>query len=164
MANETVSGPASGGAKNTGGLALVENAEAIARLYRRLVLLVGVQLLLSFLRAPLMMAVPAATTPMAVVVLLVLLGTAVALALTAYALTDHMGTGAPLLWAIAMFLPLYQYHFPPGAELQGLGLVQTAWHQGRLFRADQREHRGAPAALADLAVRVKMDITINQLR
>lgn len=105
MANETVSGPASGGAKNTGGLALVENAEAIARLYRRLVLLVGVQLLLSFLRAPLMMAVPAATTPMAVVVLLVLLGTAVALALTAYALTDHMGTGAPLLWAIAMFLP-----------------------------------------------------------
>ena len=56
MANGTTSGPASGGAKSTGGLALVENAEAIARLYHRLVLLVGVQLLFSFLRGPLVVA------------------------------------------------------------------------------------------------------------
>ncbi|HTG35579.1 MAG TPA: hypothetical protein VLB76_21875 [Thermoanaerobaculia bacterium] len=105
MANGTVSGPASGGAKSTGGLALVENAEAIARLYRRLVLLVGVQLLFSFLRGPLVTAVPGVAVPMAVIMLLVLLGTAVALAFTAYALTEHMGTGTPLLWAIAMFLP-----------------------------------------------------------
>jgi hypothetical protein len=86
-------------------LALVENAEAIARLYRRLVLLVGVQLLFSFLRVPLVTAVPGVAGPMAVVVVLVLLGSAVALAVTAYALTEHMGTGTPLLWAIAMFLP-----------------------------------------------------------
>jgi hypothetical protein len=105
MANGTTPDPVSGGGKSMGGLALVENAEAIARLYRRLVLLVGLQLLLSFLRVPLMMAVPAAATPMAVIVLLVLLGSAVALALTAYALTEQMGTGAPLLWAVAMFLP-----------------------------------------------------------
>ncbi len=86
MANETVPGPASGGGQSTGGLALVENAEAIARLYRRLVLLVGVQILFSFLRVPLVTAVPAVAVPMAVIVLLVLLGTAVALALTAYTL------------------------------------------------------------------------------
>lgn len=105
MANETDSGPASGGAKSTGGLALVENAEAIARLYRRLVLLVGVQLLFTFLRVPLVRAVPAVAALMGAIVLLVLVGLAVALAVTAYALTDHMGTGTPLLWAIAMFLP-----------------------------------------------------------
>ena len=67
-------------------------------------LLVGLQLLLGVLRAPLM-AVPAAATLMAVVGLLVWLGSAVALALTAYALTEHMRTGVPVLWAIAMFLP-----------------------------------------------------------
>jgi len=86
-------------------MALVENAEAIARLYRRLVLLVGVQILFSFLRGPLIVAAPAVAVPLAVVVLLALLGTAVALAVTAYALTEHMGTGSPLLWTIAMFLP-----------------------------------------------------------
>ena len=105
MANGTVSGPASGGGQSTGGLALVENAEAIARLYRRLVLLVGVQLLFSFLRVPLVTAVPAVAALMGAIVLLVLLGTSVGLALTAYALTEHMGTGMPVLWAIAMFLP-----------------------------------------------------------
>ncbi len=105
MANETFSDPASGGAKSTAGLALVENAEAIARLYRRLVLLVGVQLLVGFFRVQLLMAMPAAEVLVAVIVLLVVLGAAVALALTAYNLTDHLGTGMPVLWAIAMFLP-----------------------------------------------------------
>jgi len=105
MANGTTSDPASGGTRSTGGLAIVENAEAIARLYRRLVLLVGLQILFSILRGPLVVAAPAVAVPMAVIVLLVLLSTAVALALTAYALTEHMGTGTPLLWAIAMFLP-----------------------------------------------------------
>src|SRR3954465_7869196 len=105
MANETASGPVSGDGTSMGGAGVVENAEAIARLYRRLVLLVGLQLLLGFLRIPLVLAVPAAATLMAVVGFLVWLGSAVALALTAYALTEQMGTGAPVLWAIAMFLP-----------------------------------------------------------
>jgi hypothetical protein len=105
MANGTVPNPGSGAGQGPGGLALVENAEVIARLYRRLVLLVGVQLLFTFLRVPLVTAVPALAALMGLVVILVLLGTAVALAITAYSLTDHMGIGGPLLWAIAMFLP-----------------------------------------------------------
>jgi hypothetical protein len=102
MPNENVNDPKPG---VRGGLAIVENAEAIARLYRRLVLLVGVQLLLSFLRAPMVMAAPSAAVPLSVVFILLFVGSAVALAATAYTLTDHLGAGIPILWAVAMVLP-----------------------------------------------------------
>jgi hypothetical protein len=102
MPNENVNDPKPG---VRGGLAIVENAEAIARLYRRLVLLVGVQLLLSFLRAPMVMAAPSAAVPLSVVFILLFVGSAVALAATAYTLTDHLGAGIPILWTVAMVLP-----------------------------------------------------------
>jgi hypothetical protein len=102
MPNENVNDPKPG---VRGRLAIVENAEAIARLYRRLVLLVGVQLLLSFLRAPMVMAAPSAAVPLSVVFILLFVGSAVALAATAYTLTDHLGAGIPILWTVAMVLP-----------------------------------------------------------
>jgi hypothetical protein len=83
----------------------VEEAEGIARLYRRLVLLVGLQILLGFAQLP-MSAVPAeqrSVVAMAIVgVLLVVLA---ALAVTAYQLTLLLDAGSPIVWAIAMFIP-----------------------------------------------------------
>jgi len=101
MANEIGPGPGSAAPGRAGGLAIVQNAETIARLYRRLVLLVGLQILLSMLRVPLALASPA----MAALVILALLASTIAIVVTAYQLTDQMGTGSPVLWALAMFLP-----------------------------------------------------------
>jgi predicted permease len=97
-------GPFSGSA-GPGGLAIVENAETIARLYRRLVLLVGFQILVSFLRVPLMTAPAGMVFPLALVFLVLVIGSAVALAVTAYRLAEQMGLGRPLMWALKMFLP-----------------------------------------------------------
>jgi hypothetical protein len=83
----------------------VEEAEGIARLYRRLVLLVGLQILLAFAQIPMDM-VPAEQKPLAGMVTLgVLLVVLVAMAVTAYQLTLLLDAGSPLGWAIAMFLP-----------------------------------------------------------
>jgi hypothetical protein len=87
------------------GLAIVENAETIARLYRRLVLLVGTQILLGVLQLPLAaMRVPGVGLLLALLPF-VLLGVLVATSVTAYQLTSAMGSGPPIAWAIAMFLP-----------------------------------------------------------
>jgi hypothetical protein len=93
------------GSASPGGLAIVENAEAIARLYRRLVLLVGVQILVSFVRVPMMTAPAGVAFFLALVFLALVLVTAVALAVTAYRLAEQMGLNRPLTWALAMFLP-----------------------------------------------------------
>jgi hypothetical protein len=83
----------------------VEEVEGVARLYRRLVLLVGLQLLLSFVQIP-MAAVPEAQkAQVGVAVLAILLVVLVAIAVTAYRLTLLMVEGSPVFWAIAMFLP-----------------------------------------------------------
>jgi hypothetical protein len=84
----------------------LDAAEAIAKLYRRLVLLVGLQLLLGVFAQTL----PAMGSSMvagllSIVVLVGLLCILAMLAVTAYKLTEHLGTGLPILWAIAMFLP-----------------------------------------------------------
>jgi uncharacterized protein DUF4339 len=87
-----------------------EDAETIAGLYRRLVLLVGAQLLLGFffqfLAAGVSSVAPRiAASLISSATLLVLLGVLAALAVTAYKLAPYLGAGVPLLWAIAMFLP-----------------------------------------------------------
>src|SRR5689334_440355 len=76
------------------------DAEAIALNYRRLVLLVGFQLLLAFLQMPDRQR----TEPslLAGVKSLFLLITVVAIAVTAYRLTRHLGSSVPILWAILM--------------------------------------------------------------
>jgi hypothetical protein len=81
---------------------LFQDAEAIARLYRRLVLLVGAQMLGYYANSS---AKRSPFAAVAVVILVVLIGILVAQAVTAYKLTRHLGDGAPILWAVAMFLP-----------------------------------------------------------
>jgi hypothetical protein len=83
-------------------LAPVGDAETTARLYRRLVLLVGLQLLMSFAQVSMQVS---RSPVLPGVVLLVLLGVLVGLAVTAYSLSQHLGESVPVLWAIAMFLP-----------------------------------------------------------
>ena len=79
-------------------------AEAIAGLYRRLVLLVGLQVLLGLLQVRLDQATPAAGL-LSLLISVVLIGTLVAIAVTTYKLTGHLGEGLPILWAVAMFIP-----------------------------------------------------------
>lgn len=82
------------------------DAEAIARLYRRLVLLVGLQILLSVPQLLLQEATPSLGVGLVgVVVFLVLLGILVAMVATTYKLARVLGAGLPILWAIAMFVP-----------------------------------------------------------
>lgn len=86
-------------------LAPVRNAEITAKLYRRLVLLVGLQILLSFGRVVGALEGSTVALVLFMVVLFLLLWVFVATAVTAYQLTKHMGQSVPILWAIAMFLP-----------------------------------------------------------
>jgi hypothetical protein len=74
-----------------------EDAEAIAGLYRRLVLLVGAQLLLGFFFQFLAAGVSSVVPRIA--------ASLISSAVTAYKLAPYLGSGVPLLWAIAMFLP-----------------------------------------------------------
>lgn len=88
----------------------LDDAEAIAKQYRRLVILVGLQLLLSC-----MIRVPAASAAIAEPSLgtaLLIMGLAVALlfivaalVVSAYRLAGLLGEGVPVLWAAAMFVP-----------------------------------------------------------
>jgi hypothetical protein len=87
-------------------LAPVKNAETTARLYRRLVLLVGLQILVSFARFPAILQERSIVAlAIQLVGLVVALGVYVATAVTAYQLTRHLGESLPVLWAIAMFIP-----------------------------------------------------------
>ena len=79
-------------------------AERVARLYRRLVVLFGVGLILS---------VPVGRLPvgsgMAVVevgALVVTLALFIGLLVTSYRLTTHLGSHSPVIWAIGMCIPL----------------------------------------------------------
>jgi hypothetical protein len=90
---------------------VADEAEAIAKLYRRLVLAVGGQLLLSLI-ANLMsaMANPGGGTALvvgllAIVILVVVIATEVVIVGTAYRLARRLGSGTPVLWAVAMFIP-----------------------------------------------------------
>ena len=80
----------------------LDDAEAIAKLYRRLVLLVGAQLLVGFFYQ--MQPGPEASI-LAVILSLVVLGLSVALVVTSYRLARYLGAGAPVLWGVAMFIP-----------------------------------------------------------
>src|SRR5262249_50245366 len=82
-------------------------AEAIAKLYRRLVLAVGAQLLLGFVSNSLsvMARGSAAVGLLALLVLPVALGISIFIAITAYKLSNRPQIGLPILWAIAMFIP-----------------------------------------------------------
>jgi hypothetical protein len=109
MVNGIGPGPASEAPGRAGGLAIVQNAETIARLYRRLVILVGIQLLVGGYVQVLSASGASASGPgfLALIASLVLIGTFFALPVTAYQLTSQMREGrrSPILWAVLMILP-----------------------------------------------------------
>lgn len=82
-----------------------EDAEELARLYRRLVLLVGLQILGSFFLVPSQLEPAQPPSALAVLVNLALLVVVALTVVTAYKLTQTMRSGPPLLWAIAMLFP-----------------------------------------------------------
>jgi hypothetical protein len=82
-----------------------EKAEKVAQLYRRLVLLVGGQIVLTFA----LLAVPEESDSVVLGLLvlatgLVVLGLSIALVVTAYRLARELGAGSPGLWAAGMFV------------------------------------------------------------
>lgn len=81
------------------------NAELIARLYRRLVLLVGFQILLNVAQVLLQVQDPGTAALVNPLILLGLLGLLVAICGTAYKLARPLELGWPLVWAIFMFVP-----------------------------------------------------------
>ncbi|HKH45978.1 MAG TPA: DUF4339 domain-containing protein [Thermoanaerobaculia bacterium] len=84
-------------------LAPLEDAETMARLYRRLVLLVGMQIVLEVFRLTTNTAFSSQAA--ASIFFLLWIALLLATAVTAYQLTRQLREGVPLLWAIAMFLP-----------------------------------------------------------
>lgn len=88
--------------------AVVQDAEAIAVHYRRLVLLVGCQLLLGCIGTPVQAAIASTEwvgVLVSVIYLLLLLLVWVMTIGTAYKLAGHLGESAPIVWAILMFIP-----------------------------------------------------------
>jgi hypothetical protein len=83
---------------------VADEAEAIAKLYRRLVLLVGAQLLLGVL-ANMLSLMRAVAGLLALLALPVTIGISIFIAVTAYKLSGRLQAGLPILWAIAMFIP-----------------------------------------------------------
>ncbi|HET9227287.1 MAG TPA: DUF4339 domain-containing protein [Thermoanaerobaculia bacterium] len=83
----------------------LEDAEAIAKHYRRLVLLVGAQLLLSGYFQGQGPEMSQGEAVLALILLPVLLGVTVYLVSTAYRLARYLDAGVPVLWAVAMFIP-----------------------------------------------------------
>lgn len=107
MADEIVPGLAGVAPGRESGIAIVQNAEVIARLYRRLVILVGLQLVSALTVQALAAAPFAGSFLVAVVADLLVFGTLIALPVTAYQLTSQMkeGSRSPILWAVMMLLP-----------------------------------------------------------
>jgi hypothetical protein len=91
--------------EQSAGLRLADDAEVIARLYRRLVLLVGLQIVLSFARLPAVFSSAPVAIAWTILVLLALIVVIAALVVTTYKLAGHLKAGPPILWAIALFLP-----------------------------------------------------------
>jgi hypothetical protein len=85
----------------------LEDAEAIARLYRRLVLLVGAQLVVGcFFRVPSTEAeLSQGTALLALLLTPVVIGLGIAMVVTTYKLARHLGSDLAVLWAVAMFIP-----------------------------------------------------------
>jgi heme A synthase len=83
----------------------VADAEEIAKQYRRLVLLVGLQILIGVFQVPSQIEPSGAVGPFAGLVGLVAIVVVIATSVAAYKLSSRLGSGAPLAWAIAMFLP-----------------------------------------------------------
>ncbi len=88
----------------------LSQAEAIASTYRRLVLTVGAQLLLGFLRFPVFGALALIDSGPLIVVAIIayfvaFITTSVMIATTAYKLSGHLEAGPPLAWAVVMFVP-----------------------------------------------------------
>ena len=84
----------------------LEDADAIARLYRRLVLLVGLQLLIGCLvRVPSEHSASPAAALLALTGVVMAIGLALAMVITTYKLAQHLGAGSPTLWALGMFVP-----------------------------------------------------------
>lgn len=82
-----------------------ETAETVARLYRRLVLLVGAQLVLSYF--VLVMVEPTESTVGSLLVIagaLLVIGLSMALVVTAYRLARELGSSVPVLWAAGMLM------------------------------------------------------------
>jgi hypothetical protein len=80
---------------------------AVASHYRRLVLLVGAQILLGVGMQVFSLGGPSvALTVLALVVLLAALGASIAMAVTVYRLMSLLQEGVPVLWAIAIFVPV----------------------------------------------------------
>jgi hypothetical protein len=88
---------------------LAYEAEAITKLYRRLILLVGGEFLLGY--AVLALAIKVTDKQVKgmsgalILGLLVVFATSVFIAITAYKLSRRLRAGAPLFWALALFLP-----------------------------------------------------------
>jgi len=85
----------------------LDDAEVIARLYRRLVVLIGLQILLYVLVQTLTAGSRGSLTTafLGLVAVAALFGIFITVAVTAYKLSARLGAGMPILWAIAMFLP-----------------------------------------------------------
>jgi hypothetical protein len=92
---------------------LADEAEAIAKLYRRLVLLVGIQLLAGFVARSLAVMAAAASETATTLILglfVILVGLAwfvasLLIVVAAYRLAGRLKAGVPILWALAMFIP-----------------------------------------------------------
>ncbi len=100
----------------------VEDAEVIARLYRRLVLLVGSQILLVVFNTAIEGLPESLKVTFQVVLLLVMLAVGVAVLATAYQLSARLDSGPPILWTIGMFFPCFNL-----LVLLALSLVAQSW-------------------------------------
>ena len=85
----------------------VERVERVARLYRRLILLIGAQLILAVLNQSIRISAATGGDTLLLAFAAFLAGFAIviALAVSAYGLAKHLGSRVALLWAIGMFFP-----------------------------------------------------------
>jgi hypothetical protein len=86
-------------------------ARAVAVLYRRLVLLIGVQLLIAFATNALSSQVPALTAIFGALSFVGAIVVFFMLVITTYRLMTQLGSRAPVLWALAMIVPLLNILF-----------------------------------------------------
>jgi hypothetical protein len=80
---------------------------AVARYYRRLILLVAAEIVVCWLmKEPVLNGTSSIQTIALILMLLVVLGFAIPMAVTVYPLMSELDEGVPALWSIAMFLPI----------------------------------------------------------
>jgi GYF domain 2 len=111
-----------GGAAMAARLKPVEDAEVIARLYRRLVLLVGSQIPLGIFNAAVQGFPEAMKVGSELVIILAAVAVGVTLLATTYQLSSRLDSGPPILWTIGMFFPCLNF-----LVLLALSLVAQAW-------------------------------------